>query len=83
MLKDDARFKFIEICKQENVAPISILHQLANSRITIKDLKLSQGVLKALALTINEMDGHKLKYLHLENNGLDDEAFSAFVLSLK
>jgi len=46
-------------------------------------VKLSQGILKALGLTINEMDGYKLKYLHLENNGFDDYAFSGFVFALR
>jgi len=42
-------------------------------------MKLSLGLCRALAETINDMDGYKLKYIYLENNGLDDESFPVFL----
>ena len=37
----------------------------------------------ALAETINDMSEYKIKHLYLENNGLDDECFPAFLEKLR
>jgi hypothetical protein len=56
---------------------------MTRSRLILKDIKLNVGLVKALALTINEMIDFKMKYLYFENNGIDDECFPTFLDCLK
>ena len=76
--KENMQRKYLQMCKEEKVLPLPIIHKIFEGVLTLDDYKLNFGLCKALGNVLDDL-GDSLYKIDLRNNGISDYDYAEII----